>query len=73
MNIVELMYFLVCFVLPASLLGMFVGHRTEPRIGLFVGLGTLALLLIAFFIVGARRDRNLRNGRSADDKRKRSA
>ena len=70
MNVVELSYFLVFFVLPAVLLGMFVGHLTEPRIGLFVGFGTFVLLLIAFFILGARRDRKLRNGHSADDKRK---
>ena len=70
MNVVELFYFLVCFVLPSVLLGMFVGHLTEPRIGVYVGLGTFALLLIAFFIFGARNDRKLRNDRSADDKRK---
>ena len=70
MNVVELFYFLVCFVLPAVLLGMFVGHLSEPRIGAYVGLRTFALLLIAFFIRGARNDRKLRNGRSAGDKRK---
>jgi hypothetical protein len=70
MNVIELFYFLVCFVLPAVLLGMFVGHLTEPRIGVYVGLGTFALLLIAFFIIGARNDRKLRNGRSTGDKQK---
>jgi hypothetical protein len=69
MNVVELFYFLVCFVLPALLLGMLVGHLTEPRIGLFAGFGTFALLVIAFFIVGARRDRKLRRGHPADDER----
>ena len=44
MNVVELFCFLVCFILPALLFGIFVSHRTEPWIGLFVGFGTFALL-----------------------------
>ena len=68
MNLVELSVFVLGFLLPSFLIGRFIGHKTEPWIGMLGGLGTLALLLIAFFILGAHNDRKWKAKCSVKDK-----